>query len=194
MALKILGGKFKGLSLNLPPDSITRPTSNLLKRKLFDSIPDYEEVIFCDLFAGSGAIGLEAFSRGAKELHLIEASASAFRELKKNSEKMAAEEIFLYQQKASQWLVSFKKKYLSFTQELKGQVIMYLDPPYEKHQEYVDVLDLLQGWYQGHLWIESEIHKGLDLKAFKKFEEYRYEEARSLFTHGDSFILCLKFP
>ena len=73
MPLRILGGKAKGQLLKSPPEnSITRPTSVMLKRKFFDAFQDLGEAHFYDLCAGSGSVGIEAWSRGVKQVELVE--------------------------------------------------------------------------------------------------------------------------
>jgi 16S rRNA (guanine966-N2)-methyltransferase len=67
MSIKILGGIAKGTILFLPDEKLTRPTLVLLKRKIFDAIQNFDGKIFIDACAGSGAIGLEAWSRELKK-------------------------------------------------------------------------------------------------------------------------------
>ena len=71
--MQIIGGLAKGHGLCVPRG--IRPTSTLLKRKLFDSHQTWEAVNFIDLCAGSGSVGLEAWSRGAKSVCLVEQGA-----------------------------------------------------------------------------------------------------------------------
>ena len=69
--MKILGGKFKGRNFYMLKG--TRPTQNLTRKALFDIIGhDLSDVEFLDLFAGSGSVGLEAVSRGAKKVTFVE--------------------------------------------------------------------------------------------------------------------------
>lgn len=69
--MKIIGGKLKGKNFYMPAD--IRPTQNIARRALFDIVGhDLTGVTFLDLFAGSGAIGLEGLSRGAKHVILVE--------------------------------------------------------------------------------------------------------------------------
>ena len=67
--MRIIAGKYKRTPLNtLEGDDITRPTKDMVREALFSSIMIYSDTSFLDLFAGSGAIGLEALSRGAEEV------------------------------------------------------------------------------------------------------------------------------
>ena len=84
MSIRILGGLGKGHVLEVPPENITRPTSVMLRRKLFDRYQDISDYTFIDICAGSGAMGLEAISRGAKKVIFIENSQKALSILKKN--------------------------------------------------------------------------------------------------------------
>lgn len=84
MSLKILGGKLKGHTLKVLPTDKLRPTSVILRRKFFDRFQDWEGIAFYDLFAGTGSVGIEAFSRGAKKIYLNELHRKTFNFLKDN--------------------------------------------------------------------------------------------------------------
>ena len=69
--MKIIGGKFKGRNFYMPKG--IKPTQNLVREALFDILgQDLEGQSFVDLFAGSGAVGIEALSRGAKKVIMVE--------------------------------------------------------------------------------------------------------------------------
>ncbi len=70
--MRIIGGKAKGRILQFPPSSKERPTSDFLREALFNLLGPLTEKSFLDLFAGSGSVGIEAASRGAKEVVFIE--------------------------------------------------------------------------------------------------------------------------
>ena len=72
MTVKILGGVARGFPLALPRSDLTRPTSVLIKRKLFDWRQDLSGHTFIDLCAGSGAMGFEALSRSADKVVLVD--------------------------------------------------------------------------------------------------------------------------
>lgn len=66
--MHIISGKFKNQKLIVPKGNITRPTSGRLRESLFNICQGYiEDVLFLDLFAGSGAIGFEALSHGTSK-------------------------------------------------------------------------------------------------------------------------------
>jgi 16S rRNA (guanine966-N2)-methyltransferase len=70
--MRVIGGKAKGRILQFPASSKERPTSDFLREALFNILGPLTEKSFLDLFAGSGSVGIEAASRGAKEVIFIE--------------------------------------------------------------------------------------------------------------------------
>jgi 16S rRNA (guanine966-N2)-methyltransferase len=70
--MRVIGGKAKGRTIQFPASSKERPTSDFLREALFNILGPLTEMYFLDLFAGSGSVGIEAASRGAKEIVLIE--------------------------------------------------------------------------------------------------------------------------
>ena len=86
--MRIIGGKARGTKLYTLNGDNTRPTLDRVKESLFNiiqtKIPD---CVFLDLFSGSGAIGLEAASRGAKKVIICDKSKDAIQIIKKNIEK-----------------------------------------------------------------------------------------------------------
>src|SRR5690349_14081953 len=78
MTLRIIGGTLRGRRLLSPKSSLTRPTTAIVRKSVFDIC---QEIIvdaeFLDLFAGSGAMGIEALSRGAKHVTFVDSNAQA---------------------------------------------------------------------------------------------------------------------
>lgn len=122
--MRIIGGKARGTKLYTLEGDNTRPTLDRVKESLFNIIQrDIPESIFLDLFSGSGAIGLEAVSRGAKKAILCDKSKDAINIIKKNIEKTRfQEQIELYQ-------LPFEKL---LNDKIKEKIdIIYIDPPYK---------------------------------------------------------------
>ncbi|MBO4632416.1 MAG: RsmD family RNA methyltransferase [Lentisphaeria bacterium] len=82
--MEILGGPAKGMNLKVPAGREVRPTSVRSRRALFDMLGNLSGQRFCDLFAGSGAVGIEAASRGASHVLLVEKSPSALAMVRDN--------------------------------------------------------------------------------------------------------------
>lgn len=122
--MRVISGKARGCSLYAPEGMNTRPTTDRVKEAMFSILMKYVPQGFVlDLFAGSGALGIEALSRGAKECVFVENSSSAFKIVEKNVEKAGFFESS----------VLLKTDYLSFLNgtDRKFDVIL-LDPPYRK--------------------------------------------------------------
>lgn len=127
--MRIIGGKARGTKLYTLEGDNTRPTLDRVKESLFNIIQrDIPNCIFLDLFSGSGAIGLEAVSRGAKKAILCDKSKDAINIIKKNIEKThLKEQVELHQ--------------LPFEKLLNDKInekidIVYIDPPYKTDLVY----------------------------------------------------------
>lgn len=90
--MQIIGGRYKGRKLQAPKGVLTRPTSARLRETLFNIVQNYiEDSSFLDLYAGSGAMGLEALSRGAKQATFVDQSKDAITCIKNNSKILGVE-------------------------------------------------------------------------------------------------------
>lgn len=159
MSVKILGGACRGFSLATPRSDSTRPTSVLIRRKLFDWRQHMDDFIFVDLFSGSGAMGLEALSRGSQKVFLNDSMRPAFLTLKDN--KARIEKAFnidpsmikVTSLDAKNWVL----KELPYELPDTENVIVFIDPPYESHNLYFEVLNQLKEMqYQGEVWLEAD--------------------------------------
>lgn len=139
MSLRISSGLFKGRPLKTPPSTITRPTSERLRAALFNILGSHiEKGPFIDLCSGSGAMGLEALSRGAPHAIFVENHPAAFSVIKANIGLFNVEDkIALFHENAlegGRWLAKLPSFPAAF----------YFDPPYERHQsEHEKVAALL---------------------------------------------------
>lgn len=124
---RVVTGRFRGAILQAPEGDKTRPTTDKVKEALFSIIQsDVPGSEFLDLFAGSGQIGIEAVSRGAKRATLVDRSGQAAGIISRNISKVkldGSDEIRFYKRTAGQAL------------ELLGQAgekfdIIFMDPPY----------------------------------------------------------------
>lgn len=159
MGLKIHSGIARGYPLAMPRSDSTRPTSSLIKRKLFDWRQNLEGFTFIDLCAGSGAVGFEALSRGAEKVFLNDSMKGAFLTLKQNAEGL----ITKFKFDASMIKVSMKDSKDWAQRDLKFEIpntedcILFFDPPYENHALYDDILKALKDTqFAGEVWVESD--------------------------------------
>lgn len=124
--MRIISGKAKGLKLVAPEGLNTRPTADRIKETLFNIIAsDIPNCNFLDLFSGSGAIGIEALSRGAKSATFIDNNITAINALKQN----------LTKSKLQEDAIIINNDVLNALNNLVNNNIfdiIFLDPPYNK--------------------------------------------------------------
>jgi len=122
--MRIISGTARGTKLFTLEGENTRPTLDRVKESLFNIIQnDIEDSVVLDLFSGSGAIGLEFASRGAKKVYLNDNSKDAIEIIKKNIDKThLTEKVELYNLNFLKLIQNVKEKRFD---------IVYLDPPYK---------------------------------------------------------------
>lgn len=191
--MRIIGGKHRGTKLYTLDGLDTRPTLDRVKEPLF-SILQFEipGSTILDLFAGSGALGLEAMSRGAKEVILCDNSPKAIHIIEKNVEKLSI--------KLNTKIIN--KDYLAVLEMLKKQKIkldiVFLDPPYktdfaEKASEKIAQYELLTKC--GIIVIETDRKKEVashinQFNLFEIYDERKYGRAELLFLRQKSKEDC----
>lgn len=124
--MRIISGKARGTKLYALEGITTRPTLDRVKESLFNIIQnEIQDSIFLDLFSGSGAIGLEAASRGAKKVIMCDKSKEAIQVINKNIEKThLKEKTKLYNMDS----IDLIKR------EIKEKLdLIYIDPPYDSN-------------------------------------------------------------
>src|SRR5258706_5366541 len=97
--MRIIAGKFRRRMLRAPRGLDVRPTSDRLRETLFNVLTAgnqnaLQQVVWLDLFAGSGAVGIEAISRGARSVHFVESSPAAAEAIRNNLRSLQVEEGF----------------------------------------------------------------------------------------------------
>ncbi len=123
MTLKILGGSLKGRNIKIPNTPSTRPVTSLLRKSIFDTCQFYlEDARVLDLFAGSGAIGIEALSRGASFACFIDNGQIAIDCIKENIKTLAL----------TNHCLILKKDAFLFLEDYDNKPfdILFIDPPY----------------------------------------------------------------
>ncbi len=135
--MEILGGLAKGMSLKVPAGREVRPTSVRSRRALFDMLGDLTGKHFCDFFAGSGAVGIEAASRGAAHVLLVEKASpalGAIRDNVKRAEKFCPETLF-------QILLGTLPNCLrKLTDAVPRPDLIFADPPYAESADLLDAM------------------------------------------------------
>jgi 16S rRNA (guanine966-N2)-methyltransferase len=124
-AMRVIAGRFGGRRLAAPPGTGTRPTSDRVREALFSILGGrVAEARVLDLFAGSGALGLEALSRGAAAVTFVERAPAALRVLRTNVEALGAE-ADIVRADAVKWLRSASAGAPQYD-------LVFLDPPYRQ--------------------------------------------------------------
>ena len=135
---RIISGEARGRKLQVPPEG-TRPTSDRAKEGLFSSLQvrfGFQDAVVLDLFAGSGALGLEAASRGAAEVVLVESDPHTCAVIRRNAEVVGHPNVQVMQMAASAYVAQAPRKHFD---------MVLADPPYELAPEtVVEMLEALR--------------------------------------------------
>ena len=136
--MRIIAGTFRSRALQAPEGLTTRPTSDRLRETLFNVLaPRIQGAAFLDLYAGSGAVGMEAMSRGAAHVTFVERAPAALQVLRANLAGLGLTEGFrIHPGSVGSFLC----------RPLAGAAVfdvVFLDPPYDAAGEYAIALGLL---------------------------------------------------
>jgi 16S rRNA (guanine966-N2)-methyltransferase len=183
MSINILGGVAKGLKLSTP-NNLIRPTSVLLRRRFFDAKQDLVGFEFVDLCAGSGAMGIEAVSRGADLALFNEYNPRVYKTLLENL-KILKEKIGAEKCKAS------KSKFQKFLEhyEVKNNSILFFDPPYEEVEFYHQFAQFMHNHPNGIYIIEFCRQKTMTEDEMCKL----MGEPERSYQQGTSFLYVYDF-
>jgi 16S rRNA (guanine966-N2)-methyltransferase len=136
--MRVIAGKFRSRQLKGPGGLRLRPTSDRLRETLFNVLgPSIEDSLFVDLYAGTGAIGIEAISRGARETVFVESHAATARLLQKNLTALGIREgAELIEADVLRGLekIAARRRVADF---------IFLDPPYAEPDAHLLVLEFL---------------------------------------------------
>ncbi len=132
--MRIVAGKARGTKIDAPEGLATRPVTDKIRSALFNIWQrEFPGCRFLDLFSGSGSMGLEADSRGAQRVVMVEKSPAACRVIENNLKKIHAENdnVALLNQDVFDVLPALKEKF----------DIVYLDPPYTVDEIFLPVME-----------------------------------------------------
>lgn len=172
--MRIIAGKFRSRLLVAPSNRKVRPTSDRLRETLFNVLaPRIEGAVFADLFAGTGAVGIEALSRGARHVYFAENSRAALVVLRRN---LATIQLLSQSQVESAGTLPLLRRLASQRIQLD---VVFLDPPYDNADAYSDCMQFL-GSYSAlapDAIIVAEHSRRIPLPAvFGDLERYRLLE------------------
>ncbi len=136
--MRVIAGTYRSRLLASPPGTLTRPTSDRLRETLFNILgPRIPNSRFVDLYAGTGAVGIEAISRGAAHTWFAESAPPALKILRQNLKTLAIARHYALEDRGTGTLL---QRLLKLPDPLD---IIFLDPPYEAENEYTATLSFL---------------------------------------------------
>ncbi len=177
--MRVIAGRYGGRRLTAPRGKTTRPTSDRVREALFSTLGDIEGTRVLDLFAGTGALGIEALSRGAIAAVFVERDAPALRALRANLAALGLHE------PQAMVLPTNAARALDTARE-RGETydLLFVDPPYGQAQawepELAAVLPLLLA-PGGRVIVESDRRMPLALET----QQIRQEQQR---RYGDTIV------
>jgi 16S rRNA (guanine966-N2)-methyltransferase len=167
--MRIIAGAWRGRPLAAPPGQTTRPTSDRAREGLFSMLASrlgsFEDLRVADLFAGTGALGLEALSRGAAHCTFVEKDRAALDILKRNIDRLGAGERAEIRAQAVEHLAP----------PPRPCDLVLMDPPYATGLAQAG-LDRAAAWLAPGGWLSVELHgesptipDGLETDAERRF-------------------------
>ena len=155
--IKIIGGEKKGTLIKVPKDNSVRPTSAIKRDSIFNILNSYflkkgcnqifKDKIIMDIFSGTGALGLEAISRGAKYCYFIEKNKNCIKILTNNCKKITEKNNYLIINN------SFEKVNLNNYNIINCINIVFIDPPYN----FIDFKNILDKLYDSKILSNNAI-------------------------------------
>ncbi len=157
--MRVIAGEWRGRKLVAPKGDLTRPTADRTRETLFNMLASrlgtFEGLSVLDLFAGSGALGIEALSRGAAHCLFVEQEAEAVKAIRANIESLGTRSRTTVQQGSVMSLAPAKV----------AHDLILLDPPYDTGAGQVALDRMLRlGWIGPASWIALETHKSEDIE------------------------------
>jgi 16S rRNA (guanine966-N2)-methyltransferase len=121
--MRVVAGRYKGHRLVAPKRGSTRPTADRVREALFSMLASVEGARVLDLYAGSGALGIEALSRGAKEATLVDSDVAAVAAARQNADRLGIEHARVVRADAGRFLRNAARREEQWN-------LVFCDPPY----------------------------------------------------------------
>ena len=181
--MRIVGGEAGGRHIQAPEGRATRPTTERVREAIFSILGgDMSGDRVLDVFAGSGAMALEAISRGAERAYMCDSSPKAAAVIRKNIDTLG------YGDRATLFMRDWR---LSLS-DMAGEhfTVVFIDPPYKKVEEYTAVVEELQarGLLAPKAWLILEHELKTQLSGFP--EEFELTKPHK---YGDTAVTVLKY-
>ncbi len=170
--LRIIGGQWRGRQLQFPAVEGLRPTGDRIRETVFNWLTGYTAHARClDVFSGSGAMALEALSRGAAHVTALELDRNAAHTIQQHGKTLAAAHLTVHNVNSLDWLKAGNNA--------EPFDIVFIDPPFAAELAEQCVALLLQGnWLSPEAWIYVEADRKLAKPEFaENIVEHRYKES-----------------
>jgi 16S rRNA (guanine966-N2)-methyltransferase len=172
--MRIIAGKWRGRPIDAPPGLATRPTADRVRETLFSMLASrlgsFEDLRVADLFAGSGALGLEALSRGARSATFVENDPAAAVTIRRNGERLGA----------SVHLLAGSALALPRSDPFD---VVFADPPYAAGSGSAAVAAVTHaGWLAPGGWMSVETSRGDELEPGELAVEATRDVGRARLT------------
>jgi len=188
--VRIIGGEWRGRRLQFSAQEGLRPTLDRYRETLFNWLMfDVEGARCLDLFAGSGALGLEALSRGAAQVDFVDANTKVCTDLRANLNKLGSDKGRVWHSNAEAWLRAHRGDLAAGS--TGPYDLVFLDPPF--HQDLLqDCIHLLEtsGWLAPQAKVYLEAEKGFDRSKLP----YHWRIHREKDGGNKIFLLLIREP
>jgi 16S rRNA (guanine966-N2)-methyltransferase len=139
---KIVAGKYKNRVIELPSLEVTRSSKSILKESFFNVLQfDIIDTLFIEAFGGSGGIGLEALSRGAKHSYFCEINKNSFKILQRNCQAIEPESCTTLYGDTFEKVPSLLEQLENQKSVKDNDIILYLDPPFDIREGMTDIYE-----------------------------------------------------
>jgi 16S rRNA (guanine966-N2)-methyltransferase len=187
--MRVIAGTFRSRQLSAPRGVQTRPTSDRLRETLFNILaPRLDGCRFVDLYAGTGAVGIEALSRGAEHVWFAENAEAALASIRQNLSALKISRGFTLEDRG---VGAMLQRLSKLPQPVD---LVFLDPPYEEEDEYAGTLNFL-GSVRGRAILATDAlviaEHGSKVKLATR---YGALEHTRLVKQGDAALSFFGFP
>jgi 16S rRNA (guanine(966)-N(2))-methyltransferase RsmD len=187
--MRVIAGTYRSRQLSAPRGMQTRPTSDRLRETLFNILaPRLEGCRFVDLYAGTGAVGIEALSRGASHVWFAENAAPALASLRQNLSALKIGRDFTVEDRG---VGAMLQRLSKLTQPID---IVYIDPPYEAEDEYSGTLNFLGSVRGREILAPNAVVVAEHSSKAKLATRYGALEHTRLLKQGDAALSFFGFP
>ena len=184
--MRVIAGRFRGRNLVTPKGLATRPTTDRIKETIFNILQNHVPGSnFLDLYAGSGQIGIEALSRGAKHVWLVDSSRDAKSAIESNMNTLKIQEECTFLNRDCLSAIA------SFPSDMTFDLV-FMDPPYKDEKEYEILKSLLAKnclHENSLIVIEADLHRDF---SFVKGLGYQIERIKKYKTNQHIFLSLKK--